>query len=62
MSELRTRARTGKLWFCWRKGKVVVGGVSDSSIRATGISLGLVDYKICSLNKIWSGMLFALRR
>jgi len=62
MSELRFRAGTGKLWFCWRKGKAVVGGVSDSSIRATGISLGLVDYKICSLNKIWSGMLFALRR
>jgi CheY-like chemotaxis protein len=62
MSELRTRARTGKLWFCWRKGKAASGGVSDSSIRATGISLGLVDYKVCSLNKVWSGMLFAFRR
>jgi CheY-like chemotaxis protein len=62
MSELRLGARTGKLWFCWRKGKAAAGGVSDSSIRATGISLGLVDYKVCSLNQIWSGMLFALRR
>jgi hypothetical protein len=62
MSELRPRARTGKLWFCWRKGKAAAGGVSDSSIRAPGISLGLVDYKVCSLNQIWSGMLFALRR
>jgi len=62
MSELRPRARTAKLWFCWRKGKAAAGGVSDSSIRATGISLGLVDYKVCSLNQIWSGMLFALRR
>jgi CheY-like chemotaxis protein len=61
MSELRSRARTGKLWFCWRKGKSASGGVSDSSIRAIGISLGLVDYKICSLNQVWSGMLFALR-
>jgi hypothetical protein len=62
MSDLRIRARTGKLWFCWRKGKAAAGGVSDSSIRATGISLGLVDYKVCSLNSAWSGMLFALRR
>jgi CheY-like chemotaxis protein len=62
MSELRPRARTGKLWFCWRKGKAASGGVSDSSIRATGISLGLVDYKVCSLNPVWSGMLFALKR
>ncbi len=61
MSGLRTRARTGKLWFCWRKGKAA-GGISDSSIRATGSSLGLVDYKVCSLNTVWSGMLFALRR
>lgn len=62
MSELRLRARTGKLWFCWRKGKATAGGVSDSSIRATGVSLGLVDYKVCSLNNVWSGMLFALKR
>jgi CheY-like chemotaxis protein len=62
MSELRSQAGAGKLWFCWRKGKAATGGVSDSSIRATGVSLGLVDYKVCSLNDVWSGMLFALKR
>jgi CheY-like chemotaxis protein len=62
MSELRPLARTGKLWFCWRKGKTAAGSLSDSSIRASGISLGLVDYKICSLNQVWSGMLFAFKR
>jgi len=62
MSELRPRARTSKLWFCWRKGKSAASGLSDNSIRATGISLGLVDYKVCSLNLVWSGMLFAPRR
>ncbi len=61
MSGLRPRARTGKLWFCWRKGKAAAG-LSDTFIRAAGISLGLVDYKICSLNTVWSGMLFAPRR
>jgi len=62
MSELRSTARTSKLWFSWRKGKTAVNGVSGYSIRATGVSLGLVDYKICSLNQAWSGMLFALKR
>ena len=61
MSELRTLASASKLWFCWRKGRTAVGGLSDS-IRATGIALGLVDYKICSINEVWSGMLFARKR
>jgi CheY-like chemotaxis protein len=62
MSELRSAARTSKLWFCWRKEKTAANGVSGHSIRATGVSLGLVDYKICSLNQAWSGMLFALKQ
>ena len=62
MSELRLSAGTSKLWFCWRKGKAASGGISDGAIRATGIALGLVDYKICSLNQVWSGMLFAVKR
>jgi CheY-like chemotaxis protein len=62
MSELRHLARATKLWFCWRKGKAAAGGVSDSSVRDTGIALGLVDYKICSVNEVWSAMLFALKR
>jgi hypothetical protein len=62
MSELRLLARTSKLWFCWRKGKTAGRGISGSSIRATALAVGLVDYKICSLNAVWSGMLFALRK
>ena len=62
MSELRRLARTSKLWFCWPKGKAAVNGLSSNSIRATAVALGLVDYKICSLSAVWSGMLFAVKR
>ncbi|HEY6986983.1 MAG TPA: hypothetical protein VH369_01290 [Bryobacteraceae bacterium] len=62
MSERRRLARTSKLWFCWRKGKTAVSGLSGNSIRAAAVALGLIDYKICSLNAVWSGMLFAFRK
>jgi CheY-like chemotaxis protein len=61
MSGLRKTARTSKLWILWRKGKSERGGVSEPLVRETGKSLGLVDYKICSVNEIWSGMLFAYK-
>ncbi|HEY3457986.1 MAG TPA: hypothetical protein VGK64_25615 [Bryobacteraceae bacterium] len=61
MSDLRRLGRTSKLWFCWRKGKTAASGLSGNSIRATAVALGLVDYKICSLNAVWSGMLFAIK-
>jgi CheY-like chemotaxis protein len=62
ISELRGVAGESKLWICWRKGKSAEGGVSERLVRETGISLGLVDYKICSLNEVWSGILFARKR
>src|SRR5690242_16286974 len=62
MSDLRRLARASKLWFCWRKGKAAASGLSGNSIRATAVALGLIDYKVCSLNAVWSGMLFALKR
>ena len=62
MSESRRLARTSKLWFCWRKGKTAASGLSGNSIRATAVALGLIDYKVCSLNAVWSGMLFTLRK
>ena len=63
MSRARNLAAETKLWVLWRK-KEAPGhcGVTERLIRETGIDLGLVDYKICSIDKTWSGMLFALRK
>ena len=59
-SEMRGLAANSKLWMLWRK-KTSAGhaGVTEPLIRGTGLSLGLVDYKICSVNEDWSAMLFA---
>jgi CheY-like chemotaxis protein len=62
LSELRFFAAKTKLWVCWKKGKAAANGVSERLVRETGISLGLVDYKICSVSEVWSGLLFALQR
>jgi CheY-like chemotaxis protein len=61
LSELRSLAAKTKLWVCWKKGKAAEGAVSERLVRETGISLGLVDYKICSVSAVWSGLLFAAK-
>jgi hypothetical protein len=44
-----------KFWICWRKGTQI-------EIREPAIALGLVDYKICSLDPTWSGLIFARKK
>ena len=60
LSALRGTASETKLWVCWKKGKGN-GEVSEKLVRDTGIELGLVDYKVCSVSDVWSGVLFACR-
>jgi hypothetical protein len=36
--------------------------VTESEVRAAGLSHGLVDYKICAVDAVWSGLKFAPRR
>jgi CheY-like chemotaxis protein len=61
ISNLRSLAAQTKLWICWKKGKSAEGGVTERLVRETGIALGLVDYKICSVSEVWSGLLFAAK-
>jgi hypothetical protein len=62
LSELRSTAGQTKLWVCWKKGKSAENGIGERLVRETGLSLGLVDYKICSINQVWSGLLFASKK
>ncbi len=63
LSNWRKHAARTNLWILWRK-KTAAGhaGVTEALVRETGIDLGLVDYKICSVNETWSAMLFAKRK
>ncbi len=63
LSRVRGLARTSKLWILWRKGgSAARGDVTEGSLRQKAIDLGLVEYKICSVNTVWSAMLFAAKR
>jgi CheY-like chemotaxis protein len=60
LRRMRTIAGKTKLWIVWSKGKA--NRFREGSIREMGISGGLVDYKICSVNEQWSGILFARKK
>jgi hypothetical protein len=63
VSRFRSCAGHSKLWILWRKGgKAAAGDVTEAFVRNQALDLGLVDYKICSVNEVWTAMLFALKR
>ena len=58
----RLAART-RLWVLWPK--LAAGkhsGVTQQFLRESAAAVGLVDYKICSVDETWSAMLFARRK
>jgi hypothetical protein len=58
LPRMRKLAARTKLWILWQKG----GAVTQPYLRQSAAQVGLVDYKICSVNHAWSGMLFAPRK
>lgn len=51
------------LWVAWpKKASGVNTDVTEDLIRAAGLASGLVDYKVCAINNIWSGLKFARRK
>ena len=58
-----TMAEKGKLWIAWpKKASGVVSDLTQKDVREVGLSKGLVDYKVCSIDATWSGLLFSRRK
>lgn len=50
----------GGLWIIWpKKTGSLSSDLTQASVRKAGLDIGLVDYKICSVDDDWSGLLFA---
>lgn len=51
------------VWFCWPKRTAKMNSeLTQQIVRELGLAAGFVDYKICSINPIWSGLLFRRRK
>lgn len=53
----------GHLWIIWpKKASKVKSDLSQVVVRKIGLDSGLVDFKICSVDDIWSGLCFTRRK
>jgi CheY-like chemotaxis protein len=52
----------GPLWIAWPKKASPLGSdLTQAVVRKVGLATGLVDYKVCAIDAIWSGLLFTRR-
>jgi len=61
----RERAAKTKLWIVYPKAQAkrkTEAGLTQFLIREAALAVGLVDYKICSVNETWTGLLFTLKK
>jgi len=60
LPKMRKVAAKSRLWILWPKGRK--DGLNGNIIRQGAIDVGLVDYKICSVNESWSAMVFTVKK
>ncbi|MBZ5723869.1 MAG: hypothetical protein LAP87_02625 [Acidobacteriia bacterium] len=61
---LAREVKTGRIvWLVWaKKTSAAAGGLSMAGIREMCGAAGLVDYKVCAVDRTWSAMAFGARR
>jgi hypothetical protein len=63
MERMVVQAEVAPLWIAWpKKASKVKTDLSQQVVREAGLAAGLVDYKICSIDATWSGLLFTRRK
>jgi hypothetical protein len=51
------------LWIAWpKKSSGVVTDLTEHIVRRAALTQGLVDYKVCAISEVWSGLKFARRK
>lgn len=55
--------KDGSLWVSWPKGSSAIPtDLNGNVVRKFGLEGGLVDVKVCAVDKDWSGLKFMYRR
>jgi len=63
MRKMAERMGEVSLWIAWPKqAPDRAGDLTQQVVRQAGLTAGLVDYKICSIDATWSGLLFTRRK
>ena len=58
----RHLAPDGSLWVAWpKRASRVPTDLSENVIRDIGLVHGMVDTKVCAIDKVWSGLRFVVR-
>lgn len=53
---------TSMLWVSWPKGHCTIAtDLNENIVREVGLTNGLVDVKVCSIDEDWSGLKFVYR-
>ena len=54
---------TGTIWVSWpKKSAKVATDITEDTVRAIALPLGLVDVKVCAIDATWSGLKLVWRR
>jgi trehalose-6-phosphate synthase len=53
----------GMLWISWpKKSSKMETDLNENIIRDLGLTIGLVDIKVCAIDEYWSGLKFVIRK
>lgn len=53
----------GQIWVSWpKKASRVPTDITEDTIRALCLPIGLVDVKVCAVDNVWSGLKLVIRK
>jgi hypothetical protein len=53
----------GMIWVSWpKKSSKVPTDITEDTIRAVALPMGLVDIKVCAVDEVWSGLKLVVRK
>jgi hypothetical protein len=60
---MRDIAPNGMIWVSWpKKASKMPSDITEDTIRAVALPLGLVDVKVCAVDDTWSGLKLVIRK
>ncbi len=63
IARMATLVGRGGLWIVWpKKASELTSDLAQPTVRAVGMAVGLVDYKVCAIDAVWTGLRFSRRK